>query len=693
MPETTLSTRPHVAHAAALLGRKTAVLVFVVGVAASFAVFFVLRGLSFADARASLDARGKQVVRALEAKIALPLQALEAVVAFRRVTTPDRASFRVFAGLLLERHPSLAALEYAEVVGRDERLAVEARLSRDVGRPTRVRHPDAAGRMVPSPERDQYTVLTSLEPWLEDVIGLDVGFEPERAASLDHAASHGERYCSSRIRLVEDPPDVYSVVVYEPEYEGGRVPSDPIARRRAVIGYAIALFRLEPLMKQALAGLDTEGLQIVVHDETEREGAESVTAQGDERALIYPSTAIDPVGDHLVMHALTFAGRTWSVSVRSELSASGTPWVALALGIGLSLFVAVAFGAMAEARRFRGAMREMKRLGQYEVTRLIAVGGMGRVYEASHGLLRRRTAIKVVSHDVASEDTLKRFEREVRAMSLLTHPSTVVIYDYGRSGHGHFYYAMEYVEGPNFDDLVKLEGRLEPARVKYLLLQVVGALAEAHGQGFVHRDIKPANIMLTMRGGRYDFVKVLDFGLVRDLHSKESRLTSTGSISGTPGFVPPEAFDGHESITPAADVYAVGCVAYWLLTGNEVFEGSVASEIVAAHLGSTPEAPSARYGVDPRMDAFILRCLAKDPRDRYADGKALEVALAALDVGEWSQAGAEASWRRWQNARAARAPDEVQDHGVDIRYIDVALGAARVEDRRAYLPTQSGAPR
>jgi CHASE1-domain containing sensor protein/tRNA A-37 threonylcarbamoyl transferase component Bud32 len=693
MPETTLSTRPHVAHAAALLGRKTAVLVFVAGVAASIAVFFVLRGLSLADARAAIDARGEQIVRAIEAKIALPLQALEAVVAYRRVTTPDRASFRVFASLLLERHPSLAALEFAEVVRHDQRLEVEARLSRDVGRPTRIRHPDAAGRMVPSPDRDAYTVLTSLEPWLDDVIGLDVGFEPERAASLDHAASHGERYCSSRIRLVEDPPDVYSVVVYEPEYEGGRVPSDPIARRRAVRGYAIALFRLDPLMKQALAGLDIEGIQIVVSDETEREGAESVSAQGDERSLIYPTRAVAPIGDHAVVHALIFAGRTWNVSIRSELSASGTPWVALALGIGLSLFVAVAFGAMAEARRFRGAMREMKRLGQYEVTRLIAAGGMGRVYEASHGLLRRRTAIKVVSHDIAGEDTLKRFEREVRAMSLLTHPSTVVVYDYGRSEQGHFYYAMEYIEGPNFDELVRLEGRLEPARVKYLLLQVVGALAEAHGQGFVHRDVKPANIMATMRGGRYDFVKVLDFGLVRDLHAKESRLTSTGSISGTPGFVPPEAFEGHESVSPATDVYAVGCVAYWMLTGSEVFEGAVASEIVAAHLGSTPEAPSARFGVDARMDAFILKCLAKDPRDRYADGKALEAALGALDLGEWPQAAAEASWRRWQNARAALAPDEVHARDADISHIDVAFGAARVEDRRAYLPTQSGSHR
>jgi len=693
MPESPPTTRPQVAHAALLLGRKTAAATFLVGVAASISVFILLHQAALRDSDRALANRAHQVTRALEAKVALPVQALEAVVAYRRALPPERKLFQLFASSLLVRHPSLAALEYAEVVPADQRLAVEARMSADAGRPIRVREPDASGRMVPSPERARYTVLTSIEPWNDEVIGLDVGFEQERRLSLERAAEAGERWCSSRVRLVEDPVDVYSVVVYEPEYAGGLVPSDPLERRRSVRGYAIALFRLEPLMKQALAGLDTEGIDVTVLDKTELDRA---GPGGDEAtALLFRDGAA--LGERAAMPSvtreLTFAGRTWVVRIAGAIDpASGTAWVALALGIGLSLFVAVALGALTETRRFRREMRAIRRLGQYEIIRLVAVGGMGRVYEARHALLKRRTALKVVSPDFASEDTLASFEREVRATSLLTHPNTVVVYDFGRSEHGHFYYAMEFIDGPSFDELVRLEGRLAPERVRHLLLQVAGALAEAHGQGFVHRDVKPANLMCTVRGGRFDCAKVLDFGLVRDMHGSEQRLTSTGSVSGTPGFLPPEVFGARVGggIGPAVDVYAIGCVAYLLLTGHEVFESTNPAEVVGAHLAIVPVAPSLSYGIDPRFDALVLRCIAKDPAERFANGAVLYDALDALPIGPWSQGDAEASWRRWETARATRAPDQAQNYVPDISHIDVALGPARSDDLRAYLPTQAG---
>src|SRR5690606_34304080 len=218
---------PQVAHAASLLGRKTAAITFFTGLVASVAAFFVLRHTALDDSQRALYKRAREITRAIEAKVALPLQSLEAVVAYRRALPPDRKTFEVFARTLLARHPSVAALEYAEVVPHAERAALEARISADAGRPITIREPDADGRMVPSPVRDRYTVLTSLEPWNDDVIGLDVGFEPDRRAALEHAAERGERFCSSRIRLVEDPPGVYSVVVYEPEFERATPPSDP----------------------------------------------------------------------------------------------------------------------------------------------------------------------------------------------------------------------------------------------------------------------------------------------------------------------------------------------------------------------------------------------------------------------------------------------------------------------------------
>ena len=687
--EPTHVTRPEVAHAASLLGKKTAVIAFVSGLAASVAVFLALRHVASGDAERALGDRARQVVKALEAKVALPLQSLEAIVAFHRAEPADRARFEIFAQALLDRHPSVAALEYLEVIDDAARPAMEARLSAEAGRPVTVREPGPDGRMVPSPRRERYTVLTSLVPWNPEVVGLDIGFEPERRAALEGAAERGERLCSGRITLVEDPPEVGSVAVYEPEYERGVVPSDPIERRRAVRGYAIALFRLEPLMKQALAGLDTEGIHVRVLDKTALAGPDAA------KATLF-SAPTPPSGDRTVARELSFAGRTWLVEITTRLElAAGSAWVALALGVGLSLFLAVALGALAESRRFRREIRQMKRLGQYEVVRLVATGGMGRVYEARHELLKRRTALKVVPVELASEETLARFEREVRATSLLTHPNTVVVYDFGRSDHGHFYYAMEFIEGPSFEALVKLEGALPAARVRHLLLQCAGALAEAHGQGFVHRDVKPNNLMVTTRGGRFDVVKVVDFGLVRDVHAKDGRITEVGSISGTPGYLPPETFGPDGAIGPEVDVYALGCVAYQLLTGHEVFESANVSEVVAAHLGRLPIAPSVAYRADARFDAFVLRCLAKEPRERFRDAAELVAALEALPIEAWDQREAERSWRRWEATRALLEPaleSGRRSAGADplgpIDHIQVELGRGRVEDRRAFLPTR-----
>lgn len=695
-----------------MLGRRVALVVLLLGLAGSVATFLILRGAAEREAQAELVGRAQRMADALEAKVALPVQTLESLLALQHAAGGDpvgrpsvleadrRNTFHLFAESLMRRHPGLAALELADAVPDEHRAAFESHLSTAVGLTLSIRepHPDPEqGVLVPSPRRERYFPLVAMEPWSEEVIGLDVSFEPERRAAIERAIALGEPFCGPRIRLVEDDPGVYSVAVYMPEYDGGSVPTEASLRTRAVTGLAIAIFRLEPLVRQALAGLDTAGLEVQILDRS------SDLAPGDPRARLYPAvapTTTDGEGRSTAERGFSFAGRKWAVQLVATLRpALGAAWVALALGIVASVFLGLALGALVEARRFRAEMREIKRLGQYEVVRLIAEGGMGRVYEARHLLLRRRTALKVITKESATEELLLRFEREAHATSLLTHPNTIIVFDYGRSQDGHFYYAMEYVDGPSFDALVRYDGPLPKERVRHLMMQVCEALAEAHGQGLVHRDIKPQNLMVTRLGGRHDFVKVLDFGLVKDIHARTSKqLTEEGSVSGTPGYLPPEVFEDSEPIGPSADVYAVGCVLHLLYTGREVFESPLPREVIARHIGERPRTPSERFGLDPVFDAILMRCLDKNPRARFSSCIELLRALEALQIGAFPDVSAQASWQRWEAVRDARSSADEPRPG--LRRLGIALdrGAAeraaddRVRDARAFRRTETGLP-
>lgn len=271
-------------------------------------------------------------------------------------------------------------------------------------------------------------------------------------------------------------------------------------------------------------------------------------------------------------------------------------------------------------------------LGQYVIQEKIGEGGMGTVYRASHALLKRPTAIKLISPERASETATARFEREVLAASRLSHPNTVAIYDFGRTRGGVFYYAMELLDGQDLSRLVEHEGPQPAARTVHILRQVSAALGEAHETGLVHRDVKPANIMLCTRGGVQDFVKVLDFGLVKDLATPDTtKITVEGAIAGTPLFMAPEAFLDPDSVGPPADVYAVGCVAYFLLTGRPPFVGTNFVEVCIKHAQTAPAPPSKRApgAVPVELDTLVLRCLDKDPLQRPTT-RALGESLARM---------------------------------------------------------------
>ena len=337
------------------------------------------------------------------------------------------------------------------------------------------------------------------------------------------------------------------------------------------------------------------------------------------------------------------------------------PWLPLnqVLYVGMWSAAAVSVASIA-ARVIHGLqqrVRDANEVGQYTLEERIGEGGMGVVYLARHALLRRPTAIKLLPAHRAGEVAVRRFEQEVRLTSALTHPNTIAIYDFGRTPDGVFYYAMEYLDGITLEHLVTLDGAQPAARVIHLLKQACGALSEAHAMGLSHRDIKPANMMLCVRGGMPDQIKVLDFGLVKE-HASDAAmgLSVDGALVGTPAYLAPEAIANASRADSRSDLYALGAVGYWLLVGQPVFDGKTILEVCVHHLHSTPVAPSERspLSIPPALDELILQCLAKDPERRPPSALELSRLLDAIEgAGSWPRPHAEAWWKE-------RAPALIQ---------------------------------
>ncbi len=322
--------------------------------------------------------------------------------------------------------------------------------------------------------------------------------------------------------------------------------------------------------------------------------------------------------------------------------------IAAAVGLGLA-FVA--------SRTLHGARREAavaRRMGGYELLKPLGQGGMGEVWEARHLMLARPAAVKLILAErlqapaEAREAAVQRFTREAQVTASLRSPYTVQLFDFGVSDDGVLYYAMELLEGMNLEHYVYRHGPVEPRRAVHWLKQACHSLGEAHASGLTHRDLKPANLFVCHYGREHDFVKVLDFGLARPAsHHGDARLTREGSWLGTPGWMAPEQiFDGDTG--PAADLYALGCVAYWLLSGLRPFEAAERSELLRQHAQVTPPplAERATQPIPPALDAVVMACLAKDPASRPHDADELSDRLArSLDGEPWGRAEAEAWWR------------------------------------------------
>jgi len=329
----------------------------------------------------------------------------------------------------------------------------------------------------------------------------------------------------------------------------------------------------------------------------------------------------------------------WRIDVPRVVFISGAAGLSCAL-------VALAWVGSDVMYGLRREARDAQRLGQYTLCEKLGEGGMGEVYRATHAMLRRPTAIKLLKSDgTLSKKSLARFEREVQLTSQLRSPHTIHVYDYGTTPDGRFYYVMEYLDGVDLDRLVAGHGALPAPRVIYLLEQICSALSEAHELGLIHRDIKPANVIVCQLGDRRDFVKVFDFGLAKDL-SDASGLTGS-LVAGTPAYLAPETITDPQAVTAASDIYSLGCTAYFLITGSLVFEGKTVAEVCMHHVQGTPTPLSERapHAVPAELEQLVMRCLEKQPSKRPASARELAKALRSLSAAHaWTEDDARAWW-------------------------------------------------
>jgi len=303
-----------------------------------------------------------------------------------------------------------------------------------------------------------------------------------------------------------------------------------------------------------------------------------------------------------------------------------------------------------------------REMGSYELITLIGRGGMGEVWRARHRMLTRDAAIKLIQPDmlgrVSGKDSSviqRRFEQEAKATASLRSPHTIGLYDFGVTENGVFYYVMELLDGIDLETLVRKFGPQPAVRVVYILRQVCRSLADAHNHGLIHRDIKPTNIFLCRMGNEYDYAKVLDFGLVKVLESNEPQMTGANATTGTPAYMAPELAMGTPNIDGRTDLYGLGCVAYWLLTGKMVFEENGSAAMMLAHLQKIPVPPSRRTElvVPESLDRAILMCLAKTPEARPSSAETLaRMPDGSTSSGPWTPENAERWWltNRPQNA-------------------------------------------
>jgi tRNA A-37 threonylcarbamoyl transferase component Bud32 len=575
----------------------------------------------------------------------------------------------IFMSSLQQRTP-VSSLMIADTLGREYMLLRETDtfISRDVA-------PQSRGGLASWSRWRDYQ--TRVEEWTED-LGYDPRVRPWYQGAMSTEGESEVHWTDPYIFFTTKDPGITASVRWSP-------PGDP--RATHVLGFDVLLLDISRFTSNL--DVSDNGVAIVLtedgkvlglprHDrfvQTDSLKAAVLTPVGE---LGLPALA-DAVGEWRgggagISEAVRFrsGGARWWAGFRPySLGGGRNLWIAVVLPesdlladinsqrnrIILITLVALALAILtavlldrAMMRRISSAVSEALQLGQYTLEAKLGQGGMGAVYRARHAMLRRPTAVKLLRSEFAADKSaLARFEREVQLTSQLTSSNTIEIFDYGRTSDDVFYYAMEYIEGVDLQDLIDRYGPMSPGRVIYVLTQACGSLHEAHTRDLVHRDIKPSNIMLCQRGVDFDVVKVLDFGLVKDVKAGQDvaiTVADDASVTGTPLYISPEAIR-NEVLDGRADIYALGAVGYFLLTGRIVFEATSPMVALAMHLQEEPTRPSELLdGIPEDLEVVILGCLAKDRDMRPDDAQQLaEMLTACRSAGDWDNATA---CRWWQ---------------------------------------------
>ncbi len=605
--------------------------------------------------RRLFEQKAQLLQAAMVERLSQPLESITALARFMEVSgSLNRQQFRLLAAPMLGRHRSVYAFEWLPFVREEHRgdIEAEARASGLTDYRIWETAPDGSAREA-SP-RPFYVPIQFMEPPSARALGFDATSEPGRRAIAEKARDRGEIVATEPFQLVEDTGKDTSpaVALYAPVFAEGD-PATVAERRAALTGFALVIFRVAPLMESAASQADGRDIAYILRDagapssptlaERPLRWSTLPRREGFERKFEY-----EFVDRKWVLEAVPLPGR-FEPSWRGPIAAAVVGFLTGA--IGLALWVAL--------RLILRLKRQREKVGPYRLVRRLGRGAMGVVWEARHALLRRPTAVKLLAPGTEGERALARFEREVQLTAGLTHPSTIAIYDYGRTADGVFYYAMELLRGINLQQLVSFDGPLVPGRVVHLLRQACGALSEAHAAGLIHRDIKPANLMACIYGGIPDFLKVLDFGLVKAIgdgalpeswsgDEGDASLSQDGSLLGTPLYMAPEGMSDPTGVDARADIFALGAVGYFLLTGKAPFPGRTAIEVfkLERHGPPIPLAKAAPVAVPEALDAAIGRCLSFDRSLRPASAEALDALLEGCAVAPpWTLSQARAWWQ------------------------------------------------
>ncbi len=644
--------------------------VLLVGGLATWAAFTFVRQRESVQNQLVEQRRAADATSAIFLALQVPVEAALTLPAFLGASTQvSHDEFEAFARALLERHSSLKKLQWAVRVPESERLAFET----SWGIP--IREPNASGHMIAAAKRDEYYPILHVAPETPGVVGLDVAFDDERRRMIQHAVGAGRATLSPRFRLVEDPPEIFSVAVNAPLRRARGTGGDE------VVGVGAAIFRPQVVVEEAVQSLALQGLRFVLVD-TSSEQSDILFAYPADVAGSWVKEKVR--AEQQYNRDFNYLDRRWTIQWRWDAPTGNTAWVLLGLG---SLVTLLTMGVVALRHMMLNLRSEVfaaQRLGNYRLERKLGQGGMGTVYLAQHAFLRRPTAIKVIRPDPNSPELFKRFEREAQYTSRLTHPNTISIFDYGETDRGVFYYAMEYVEGVTLRELVRGCGPLPLARVRHIMSQVAGSLAEAHKHGILHRDIKPENVMVCARGGVPDYVKVLDFGLVKDASKTlDSGLSARVALLGTPGYIAPEAIVDPTAFSSASDVYSMGALLYFLVTGRRVHQASSRVQVLKLALESDPVLPSTHLDdeLPGPWEEFMLRCLNRDPNRRPPDAGAFRRELVALKCPTtYSEAEALEWWTVQGTAILAKVSEGGE--GLDSAPTDLAPARSSVVQSR-----------